>query len=198
MTPDRINIPAFEEIYQKYHDKIFRYLYRLTDDWEDSRDLTQDVFLKVNSNLPNFKGQSSLSTWIYKIATNSAYDRFRSASFQKIKKGQIENEYDEEHKTTRHVWEDDKYMSVEDQVARKEMNECINRFIYDLNENYRTVIVLSEYEGLKNKEIADVLRISLDTVKIRIHRGRTQLKKRMEKGCIITPDPHGGLFCDEK
>lgn len=193
-----VKIPGFEEIYKKYHDRIFRYLYRLTDNWEDSRDLAQDAFIKVNANLSKFKGQSSISTWIYKIATNVAYDRFRSASFQKIKKGNIEKELDEKQKVIKNVWETNEDLSLEDQIARKEMNECINRFIYDLNENYRTILILSEYEGLKNREIADILGITIDTVKIRIHRGRTQLRKKMEKGCIITPDPQGGLFCDEK
>ncbi len=195
---DSLKIPGFEEIYKEYYDRIFRYLYRITDNWEDSRDLAQDVFIKVNANLSNFKSQSSISTWIYRIATNTAYDRFRSASFQKVKKGNIEKELNEKQKVIKNVWETNEDLSLEDQIARKEMNECINRFIYDLNENYRTILILSEYEGLKNREIADILGITLDTVKIRIHRGRTQLRKKMEKGCIITPDPQGGLFCDEK
>ncbi len=78
------------------------------------------------------------------------------------------------------------------------MSSCINRYIYDLNEDYQKVLVLSDYEGLKNKEIAHILGVSLDTVKIRIHRGRTALKKRMDKGCDVTPDPDTGLHCDEK
>ena len=196
--PDNLKILDFEKIYEKYQSKIFRYLFRLTGEWEESRDLTQEVFIKVNNNLSKFEGKSSLSTWIYKIATNVANDRFRSASFQKYKKQQLSGEFNEENKEDKNVWTGNKEMSVEDQVARKEMSECINRYIYDLNENYRTVIVLSEFEELKNQEIADILGISIDTVKIRIHRGRTQLKKRMDKGCNITPDPDSGLFCDEK
>ncbi len=64
--------------------------------------------------------------------------------------------------------------------------------------DYQKVLILSEYEGLKNKEIASILGITLDTVKIRIHRARVQLKKNMEKGCDVTPDPDTGLHCDEK
>jgi RNA polymerase sigma-70 factor (ECF subfamily) len=188
----------FQEVYNKFQDKIFKYLFRLTGEWEEAKDLTQEVFIKVNNNLARFEGRSSLSTWIYKIATNVANDRFRSAAFQKFKKQQLTGEFNEEKASDKNVWDGNKELSVEDQIARKEMNECINRYIYDLNENYRTVLVLSEYEDLKNQEIADILGITLDTVKIRIHRARTQLKKRMEKGCNITPDPESGLHCDEK
>jgi RNA polymerase sigma-70 factor (ECF subfamily) len=192
---DNLKIPDFHTIYAKHKDRIFRYLFRITGEWEESKDLTQEVFIKVNANLVKFEGRSSLSTWIYKIATNILNDRFRAASFQKGKKNQITHDSNNEDKN---VWTGEKEMSIEDQIARKEMSECINRYIYDLNENYRTALVLSEYEGLKNQEIADILDISLDTVKIRIHRGRVQLKKRMEKGCNITPDSDSGLFCDEK
>ena len=77
------------------------------------------------------------------------------------------------------------------------MNNCIKRYVQDISENYRTVFVLSEYEGLKNQEIGDILELSLDTVKIRLYRARTQLKKKMEEGCHITYE-NNGISCDEK
>lgn len=77
------------------------------------------------------------------------------------------------------------------------MNSCIKRYVEDVHENYKTIFTLSEYEGLKNQEIADILGLSLDTVKIRIYRARTQLKKKMEIGCEISQE-EDGLTCDEK
>ena len=188
----------FTQIYQEYYSRILRYLERLTGDREDARDLVQEVFLKVDQGLTKFEGRSSLSTWIYRIATNASHDRFRSASFQKGKKQTLTDEFIEENKEDANVWTGEKETSADQQLEGKEMSSCINKYIYDLNEDYQKVLVLSDYEGLKNKEIASVLGITLDTVKIRIHRGRVQLKKRMEKGCDVTPDPETGLHCDEK
>ena len=76
------------------------------------------------------------------------------------------------------------------------MNDCIKRYVGDIPENYRTVFILSEYEGLKNREIAEILGLTLDTVKIRLFRARTQLKKKMEEGCRIDYDENG-ISCDE-
>lgn len=188
----------FTIVYQEFHPKILRYLERLTGDKEEARDLTQEVFLKINQGLINFEGMSSLSTWIYRIATNVSHDRFRSASFRKGKKQTLSDEFIEDNKENKNVWTGEQESSAAQQLVKKEMSSCINRYIYDLNEDYQKVLVLSEYEGLKNKEIASILGVSLDTVKIRIYRARIQLKKRMERGCDITPDPDSGLHCDEK
>jgi len=186
----------FQEIYKEFYPKIVRYLGRLTDNKEEAEDLAQDVFIKVNSSLGKFEGRSSLSTWIYKIATNTANDRFRSASFQKGTKHTLSGEFLEENKEDKNVWTGDKENTSDKILEKKEMNDCIKRYAEDVNENYRTVFTLSEYEGLKNQEIADILGLSLDTVKIRIYRARTQLKKKMEKGCEISPDENG-LSCNE-
>ncbi len=69
----------FTKVFVEYHSKILRYLERLTGNKEDAMDLVQDVFVKVNQGLSKFEGRSSLSTWIYKIATNITYDRYRSS-----------------------------------------------------------------------------------------------------------------------
>ena len=188
----------FTQVYTEYYPKILRYLERLTGDREEARDLVQDVFLKVDKGLTKFEGRSSLSTWIYRIATNLSHDRFRSASFQKGEKQTLTEGFIEENKENKNAWTGEGETSAEQQLERKEMSSCINRYIYDLNEDYQKVLELSEHEGLKNKEIASILGITLDTVKIRIYRGRVQLKKRMEKGCDVTPDPDTGLHCDEK
>ena len=94
-----------------------------------------------------------------------------------VEKQSLTDEFIEENKEDTNVWTGEREASADQQLEGKEMSGCINRYIYDLNEDYQQVHVLSEYEGLKNKEIASILGIMIDTVKIRIHRGRTQLKK---------------------
>ncbi len=72
---------------------------------------------------------------------------------------------------------------VEQQIFRKEMNACLFGFILKLPQDYRTVLVLREYEGLSNSEIAEVMDITLETVKIRLHRARERLKKELAANC---------------
>ena len=89
-------------------------------------------------------------------------------------------------------------VSGEKQYIRKEMNSCIKDFVENLPENYRTVIVLSELEGHKNKEIADILGISIDTVKIRSHRARAKLRKELETHCNFYHGDNNEIACDLK
>ena len=187
----------FQQIYKEYFPKISGYLTRLTGNKEEAEDLTQEVFIKVHGALEGFEGRSSLSTWIYKIATNTANDHFRSASNQKASKQTTSCEILKENTEDKNVWTGEKEKISDTVLENNEMNCCIKRYIEDLSENYRTVFVLSEYEGLSNKEIADILGISVETVKIRISRGRKQLKKKMEKGCEISLE-EGSLKCNEK
>jgi RNA polymerase sigma-70 factor (ECF subfamily) len=96
------------------------------------------------------------------------------------------------------VWTSERTPSIDQQLIRKEMNECIQNFIEELPENYRTVLVLSALEGLKNREIAEILQVSLSTVKIRLHRARAKLKKELEIHCSFYRDERNELACDLK
>lgn len=179
----------FQKIYDTFRPKILRYLTRLTGEHE-AEDLTQEVFVKVNQGLNTFRGESKLSTWIYKIATNTALDRMRSPSFQRIdrKERSKEVESDVEYKSP----------SVDQELIREEMNACIRDFIENLPADYRAVIVLSEIESLKNQEIAKILGITLDAVKIRLHRAREKLKKELKSHCSFYRDEQNEFACDLK
>lgn len=175
----------FQEIYDTFQPKIHRYLKQLVGDGE-AEDLTQEVFVKVSQALENFRGDSKLSTWLYRIATNAARDRLRSPSFQRIVQEGLSNAPAENINTEiedGNVWTDEKVPLAEQQVFRKEMNECIQGYISKLPENYRTILVLSEFEGLRNEEIADIVGVSVDTVKIRLHRARERLKEELADNC---------------
>ena len=93
---------------------------------------------------------------------------------------------------------DEKSLSAERKAIRDEMTECIREYVDKLPTDYRTVIILSEIKDLKNREIADILGISLDAVKIRLHRARVQLKTEFEAGCDFYNDEEGNLACDRK
>ncbi len=175
----------FEDIHETYRPKIYRYLSRLVGT-QEADDLTQEVFIKVNRNLEGFRGDSNLSTWLYRIATNVAIDKLRSASYQRaMREGLPSNsaENDEAEFAEQDPWTGEKKLLVEQDLVRMEMNRCIRDFIERLPEIYRTVLVLGDLEGFANKEIAEILGISLGTVKIRIYRAREKLRKELEQHC---------------
>jgi RNA polymerase sigma-70 factor (ECF subfamily) len=190
----------FQKIYDAFQSRIYHYLRRLVGEFE-AEDLTQEVFTKVNQALKDFRGESQLSTWIYRIATNVAMDKLRSSSYKRTVQKRRAMETVAEIETTIEngdVWTGEKEPSVEQRVIQNEMNQCIRDFIENLPGNYKTVVILSELEGLKNQEIADILQISLDSVKIRLHRGRTSLRKKLESNCSFYKNEQNELACDLK
>jgi len=190
--PDTLGSGDFEfhAVHDRFRSRVLRYLTRLVGEGE-AEDLAQSVMLKISEGLPGFRGESSLSTWIYRIATNAALDRLRRRTIQSPAAMELESvEID--------VLPDTQAPSVEKTAIREEMNACIRDFIERLPDNYKTVMVLSEVEGLKNNEIAAILELSLDTVKIRLHRAREKLRKDLEAGCSFYRDEHDGLACDRK
>jgi len=186
----------FQAIHASYRPRIHRYLTRLVGPIE-AEDLTQEVFVRVSRGLPGFKGASTLSTWIYRIATNVATDRLRSKSFQEIRsaKAIFPQEGSAEEVD---ALPDQRNRSIERQLMREQMSSCVHDFINTLPENYRTVVALSDIEGLTNQEIADVLSLTLDVVKIRLHRGRTRLREKLRSGCHFDRDEDDILVCDPK
>ncbi len=180
-----MNSLDFPKIYETFQPKILRYMIRLVGELE-AEDLTQEIFIRVNTALPNFRSDSQLSTWIYKIATNAALDKMRSPSYQRItQQFNLINET-EDHESEiedQNIWTGEKTPLTEKQIFRKEMNECIQNFINKLPDNYRMVIILSEFEELKNEEIAGILNITLHTVKIRLHRAKEKLKEALKANC---------------
>jgi RNA polymerase sigma-70 factor (ECF subfamily) len=185
----------FNEIYEEFYPKIVRYLSRLTGR-QEGEDIAQEVFEKASRGLKSFKGESKLSTWLYRIATNTAIDRMRSPSFRRSSE---HTSLDEDTGTEdRNVWSGHTKSHIDQTVIRKEMSECVREFIDRLSSDYKTVILLSELEGFKNSEIADILQVSLDTVKIRLHRARARLKKELDDGCTFYHSEQDILACDRK
>jgi RNA polymerase sigma-70 factor (ECF subfamily) len=187
--------PDFKEIYEEFKPKIVPYLCRLLGN-QDAEDIAQEVFAKVSRGLESFKGQSKLSTWIYRIATNTAIDKLRSASFKRSSENT--SQIDETTVEDRNDSFGHTDPLIDQKVIRKEMSQCVREYIDRLAPEYRTVLVLSELEGFKNREIADILEISLENVKVRLHRARASLKKVLDDGCDFYQNEAGTLACDRR
>jgi len=183
----------FQDIYNDFYEKIRRYLTRLVGEHE-AEDLTQEVFLKASRALHSFEGKSQISTWLFKIATNTALDRLRNKSERNTVLGDdlygaTEDEAE---------WAVEQSASPEQAVIQKEMNHCIRAIVETLPENYRVALSLSELEGFSNKEIAEITGVSIETVKIRLHRARRELKQKLSLQCDFYRNEQNEFACDRK
>jgi RNA polymerase sigma-70 factor (ECF subfamily) len=176
----------FEAVHQEFRPRIRRYLRHLVGETE-ADDLTQTVFLKVSAALPAFRGESSLSTWVYRIATNVARDHSRTLG--RWSSAEIESIED---------LPDPAQEAADRAYIRQEMRTCIRELVEKLPEQYRAPLLLSDFEELTNAQIAEILGLSLDTVKIRLHRARARLRAAMECGCTFYRDNGNEFMCDRK
>jgi RNA polymerase sigma-70 factor (ECF subfamily) len=182
----------FANIYQEFQPKILRYLAHLVGE-NDVHDLTQAVLLKVSRSLEGFRGESSLSTWIFRIATNTAHDHLLSSLAK-----QREREVLFDDAGSPDELPDPVLPGTDQEYIRREMNACIRDVVDQLPENYRTVLLLSEFEEFTNPEIAEILCLSIDTVKIRLHRARAKLREALQCSCTLYRDERNELACDRK
>lgn len=182
---------SFTDLYQEFHPAMRRYLSRLVGQ-EDADDLAQEVFSKAYRGLPAFEGRSSPSTWLYRIATNAAIDHCRSASFRRRRE---ESSFEDSVIGDRMVNKNGQASAI---PPDEDMMKCVREFVDALPEDYRTAFVLHELEGMSNATVASILEISLPAAKIRIHRGKMRLKKKMESGCCLYYDEENRLSCSRK
>ena len=176
----------FRAVHDEFRSKVIGYLRGLLPESE-AEDAAQEVFQKISRSLYSFRGESSLSTWVYRIATNTALDRLRSNPFKTISLDVQEMDSIESPSP-----------STEKSAIKREMNSCIRGVIRQLPEDYSTVIVLSDIEGFTDSEIADILGISIQNVKVRLHRARAKLRTELEKFCMFYRGDDNEFACDLK
>lgn len=186
----------FNDIFNTYQKPIYNYVLRMVRDKDIAEELSQDIFIKAYNNLSSFRGNSKISTWIYQIATNTCLDFFRTSQYKNSKStDQLYQDI-----FTQEIQSDDisKILSLEESLIKSEMTECIRDYIESLPGDYRTVIILHDLEGFKNREIAGILNCSLDNVKIRLHRARKRLQTILASNCDFYRDENDVLCCDKK
>jgi len=171
---------AFGELVIKYQERIFATTYRLLGNYEEARDITQDAFINAYQSLKKFKEESSFYTWLYRIAINLCYHKFRSREYQKTSQTQSLNELEEpeEGQALRAV-------AITKETPRqiliqKETMDTIRKAIATLKKRYYQVVVLRDIEGLSYEEISHLLNCPVGTVMSRLHRARLLLKKKLK------------------
>lgn len=189
---------AYAWLVGEFHQPIYSVIYRILTDPSDAADTTQEVFLKVFRGMKYFNGQSSLKTWIYRIAIHEASNRRRWWFRHKAKETSMEPPEGFESCMSGAVNAAlvDKHKSPFDNAADHEVQSRVEQELRKVSEPYRTAVVLRDIEDLSYDEIAEITQVSLGTVKSRITRGRDALRKRLteyanevgaELGLDVTP-----------
>ena len=172
---------AYNWLVTHYHQPIYSLVYRILTDPADAADTTQEVFLKVFRGMKRFNGECSLKTWLYRIAIHEASNQRRWWFRHKSKETSMEAQADDDGGSFGLCDTlADRGESPLELFAHEEVRARVEHELKQVSEPYRTTVVLRDIEGLAYEEIAEVLQISLGTVKSRLIRGRNALRERLE------------------
>jgi RNA polymerase sigma-70 factor (ECF subfamily) len=173
---------AFSWLIATYHQPIYSVIARTLQNPADAADVTQDVFIKVFRGISGFHGESSLRTWMYRIALHEASNQRRWWSRHCRKEVTIEAETGHSAEGQPLCIKDtliDENESPFDMAAHEEIRARVEAELREISEPFRTVLILRDIEGLAYEEIAEILKLNLGTVKSRLMRGRAQIKARL-------------------
>jgi len=179
MKSKKGDIDAFEELIKNYEKKAYNIAYRIMNNEEDAKDMTQEALIKIYKSIKNFRQESTFSTWIYRIVTNVCLDELRKR--KKSETIPLEINTEGEKGTMRfEIGADEE--TPEDLYEQVELRQVIFNMINSLKEDYRTVIILRDMQGFSYEEISIILGCSLGTIKSRINRARNALKDKLRLG----------------
>jgi len=180
----------FDSMARAIRPELHRYVSRFVGA-ADAEDVVQLTLSNAALALPNFRGDASPRSWLFRIATNAAHDwnRARRGFVQEpLEFGSKEGESS--------LGADDP--SQERRLLREEMSHCVDEVLRKLPESYQSVLALSDSDELSDREVAEVLEMTVGATKIRLHRARTKLKEALECTCTFYRDAENTLCCDRK
>ena len=172
---------AFETLVAERSGEIYGLLYRLTENAEEARDLTQETFLRAFQNIGHFRGDADLRTWIYRIAINQARNRWRWWRRRRrdstVSLDSTEGPYGQPLNATLRA---ERAEDPEQKTLAREREQALKAALKTLGRAYRETVVLRDIEGFSYEEIAVMLEINIGTVKSRLSRGREELRRKLE------------------
>ncbi|MGI6595444.1 MAG: RNA polymerase sigma factor [Candidatus Ratteibacteria bacterium] len=168
---------AFEDLIKMTRGKIYNLGLRLLRNKDDAADIMQETYISAYKNLPKFKGNSSFSTWLYRIATNFALMRMRKEEGKKISEEQLKELSSHIYNTAIADWT----LSPTTYLKQQELREIMEKAIASLPPKYRAVFILRDIEGIPIAEVSNILSISASAVKTRTHRSRLYLREKLSE-----------------
>ncbi len=172
---------AFDELVNRYIERIYALCFRITKNKELTEDVVQEIFVTLSMKLQTFRGESSFSTWLYRISTNAAFMKLRK------EKRHINEELSDDINFTENNINKFSYVAKDSSkrpdnyILKKEAEDVFNSALNNLPETYRLVIHLKDIDGFSYSQIANILDISNQAVKSRIHRARLVLRENLSE-----------------
>ncbi|MCC6748070.1 MAG: sigma-70 family RNA polymerase sigma factor [Deltaproteobacteria bacterium] len=177
---------AFREMVRTYEAQVFNLVFRMLGNRQEAEDLAQDVFLTVFKSIDSFRGDSKLSTWLYRIAVNTCKNRYKYLARRRHNALQPLDEASEREAAAQDQGGPtiplQAHLSRPDHLVEgRALEAALQRELENLEEEHRLLIVLRDVQGLSYQEIAAITQLPEGTVKSRLHRARMALKERLEK-----------------
>jgi RNA polymerase sigma-70 factor (ECF subfamily) len=183
-----------EQIWQNFYKELQFYIYKRVNSPADAEDLMQDIFIKIQKNLPNLKEEAALKSWLYRLTRNTIIDYYRTRKSPQELTDEIA-------------------ATLPDKPCKNDgdinnLSKCLGGVLSDIPEKYREAIKYTQIEGHSQKELAKKLNISLSGAKSRVQRAREKMKYKMGDTCKLEFDENGRLtkpkddnvkckYCDE-
>lgn len=186
--PDSSPIPTDD--FERHRAAVTRYIRYLVRNAAEAEDLTQEVFLRAHSNRENLRDAQAMESWLFQIATHASIDRMRQrARAVERAPGQPVEDL---------PISDRNQPSALTMVQQSEMSACVQKYVAKLSDAYKAVLLMHDTDGLTTVEIAELLKLPLTTVKMRLHRARRQLQATLNDACAFESDERGVLICEPK
>jgi RNA polymerase sigma-70 factor, ECF subfamily len=174
------DIEAFSEIIKKYQNRVFRFAYSRVNNYDEALDITQEIFLMTMESLRSFRRESKFSTWLFSIMVNYCKNyRKKAERYHIVPMSRPEGGEEIDMQIS------DDRQNVEREVIDGDSLRILKEELYALPEDYRDILVLRDIDGMSYNEIANIVGINLSNVKVRIHRGREMLKKRLDERGLL-------------
>jgi len=179
-----------ELLLAQHRQRLGRYVQSMVRNPSDAEDILQEVMLRAHRGISDLRETEAAATWLFRIATHACLDHLR----QRVRRPAIDAGIDPD------ALDDpgDDPVTLQSTIERKEMSECVQRFLVALPDDYRAVLMLTEVEGLTGPEIGAMLGVPLTTVKMRLHRARRMLAEELEAGCSFGCNERGVIVCEPK
>jgi RNA polymerase sigma-70 factor (ECF subfamily) len=174
----------FLEIHDEFYERVKKFIQASVKNESAADDLVQEAFMKIQENLDSVRDPAKVSAWIFRIAHNLCQDYFRT-----LKKS---SSHEEIHDGLVNIQE----TSVQKKMEQGEMSQCVQAQLNLLPESLRSVLIFSDVMGFSQQEIADILGLTVENVKVRLHRARKKFKAILEEKCTFEVDERNVLICE--